>query len=815
MGCAHSSPAVILSAKGTADNGKAKKKLKTPSAVQTHDRDTIKTFGRSLEDNVDTINYVSHAAVPGIEEPPLPPPETQLRWKLSLEEIEHRRTLNRLDEIKSIGLAVLQVPKCRVTLISCTHVWITTSTGAFSPALQVEGAPWQGSFDHFYLEKNTDPFMMEDARLDPRCANHPGVIGRPNIRFYLSVPLISRGHLLGLYYMADSRPRSHPSEQQMSQLVDLAAQAVDVLQEDMFNCLLSGNKDSTESKKKTKNNKKKASSIDLPAVWIDVATPQWRILGVNHAWETLTGVTYNDLKACQGFLKVMSMAIASNEGGLVQAVENARKDPSLAPVPAVLSPASPSGVSQQYIFAFTPATKNQKAPWSVPHGAVETNERNGNNIWIAEVHGRVQAAADLNGTLKIDPSAVTHRILLPSEDPSFGSLLTVQENYSISKPSSMSSPATSQSYGRHYQYNMHSYINSPFNSTPVGSKSSSGGSGSGGNPIMIAKPPTSTTPHASDRGRNSFESSHLLLISATSAIEAGTMHIPPRLATLKRGPALGIGSYGSVYWGTLGDAGVAIKVMQHAAGPEAGQQLWAAQYEAMVASDLSHENLVRTIDWCCHIQGNAQGGTVWIIQELCNKGSLAIAIKEGSLRIIQGNVESAPDMHAVLETAADVARGMAYLHSHDVIHGDLSSNNVLFISAENNKRGYQAKVTDFGLSRALGGQDCATKTVGTVSHMPPELLISGVMAKGGDVYSFGAMLWELYTGKRAWSGCSQAQVIFAITCRQERLELPSDAPAGYAALTSICMDPERLNRPTFDAILKKLEGLLAAQSCQQ
>lgn len=80
--------------------GKAKKKLKTPSAVQTHDRDTIKTFGRSLEDNVDTINYVSHAAVPGIEEPPLPPPETQLRWKLSLEEIEHRRTLNRLDEIK-------------------------------------------------------------------------------------------------------------------------------------------------------------------------------------------------------------------------------------------------------------------------------------------------------------------------------------------------------------------------------------------------------------------------------------------------------------------------------------------------------------------------------------------------------------------------------------------------------------------------------------------------------------------------------------------------------------------------------------------
>jgi hypothetical protein len=428
--------------------------------------------------------------------------------------------------------------------------------------------------------------------------------------------------------------------------------------------------------------------------------------------------------------------------------------------------------------------------------------------------------------LKINPSGVTHRIALPSADPSFGSLLTEtifkRRRRSSKNPSDTSSPTTLQSYSKYYQYNMHTYRTSSFSSGAVDGNESSGGSGSGGGGgggggvIDASKLSMSRfSTNALDKSnRHSFETSHPLLIPATSFIESGTMHIPPRLITLQIGPVLGKGSYGSVYWGMLGDVGVAIKIMQHAAGPEAGEKLWVAQYEAMVASDLIHDNLVRTIDWCCHHKGNMHEGAVWIVQELCNKGSLAIAIKEGALRIQQGDVESGPDMHAVLETAVDVARGMAYLHSHDVLHGDVSSNNVLFISTKDTKRGYRAKLTDFGLSRALGGQDCATKTVGTLSHMPPELLISGVMAKGGDVYSFGVMLWELYTGKRAWSGSSQAQVIFAITCGRERLELPSDAPAGYAALTTACTDPERMNRPGFDEILKQLEGLLADELCQ-
>ena len=91
--------------------------------------------------------------------------------------------------------------------------------------------------------------------------------------------------------------------------------------------------------------------------------------------------------------------------------------------------------------------------------------------------------------------------------------------------------------------------------------------------------------------------------------------------------------------------------------------------------------------------------------------------------------------------------------------------------------------------------------------MPVELLVEGIMAKSGDVYSFGVMLFELYTGNRAWAGSSQAQVIFAITCRNEKLKLPENTPPRYAKLVEACMG-DRNDRPTFEFIIKELEEML-------
>ena len=57
------------------------------------------------------------------------------------------------------------------------------------------------------------------------------------------------------------------------------------------------------------------------------------------------------------------------------------------------------------------------------------------------------------------------------------------------------------------------------------------------------------------------------------------------------------------------------------------------------------------------------------------------------------------------------------------------------------------QVADFGLSRLASSTTVDTDTYGTVTHMPPELLMEGKLTKSADVYAFGVLLWELYTGQ--------------------------------------------------------------------
>lgn len=76
--------------------------------------------------------------------------------------------------------------------------------------------------------------------------------------------------------------------------------------------------------------------------------------------------------------------------------------------------------------------------------------------------------------------------------------------------------------------------------------------------------------------------------------------------------------------------------------------------------------------------------------------------------------------------ATVVCSAMAYLHSLDILHGDLSSNNVLLACNSDDQRGFTAKVADFGLARMLPqGDTIQTRAIGTITHMPPELMLEG------------------------------------------------------------------------------------------
>ena len=289
---------------------------------------------------------------------------------------------------------------------------------------------------------------------------------------------------------------------------------------------------------------------------------------------------------------------------------------------------------------------------------------------------------------------------------------------------------------------------------------------------------------------------------------------------------LGFGSFGRVYMGTMGGEPVAVKIIQPARD--------AAQLkEAEVAQSLSHVNLVATTHFGVRtlpvvidrfpseslddsdpapapLEERTKSPSlpttlveVWIVLEYCDGGTLHAALRNDRLMR-----DGWPDMHAVLLTALDICRGMVYLSGRKIVHGDLNCNNVLLKTQADDPRGFIVKVSDFGMSRFFNGTHHTTKAMGTVSHMPPELLLSGHLSGSTDVYAFGVVLWELFCGEVAYSKTHNAVIMHQVCVDNKRPELPSSVPEEYAALVQACWLRVPSDRPGWDAILFSLKGML-------
>jgi serine/threonine-protein kinase len=201
------------------------------------------------------------------------------------------------------------------------------------------------------------------------------------------------------------------------------------------------------------------------------------------------------------------------------------------------------------------------------------------------------------------------------------------------------------------------------------------------------------------------------------------------------------------------DRTVAIKVLpQHLAdAPEARQRF---EREARAVSALNHPHI------CTLHDVGSQDGTEFLVMEYLEGETLAARLEKGPLPLEQ-----------VLKRGIEIAEALDKAHRQGIIHRDLKPGNIMLTKSG-------AKLLDFGLAKAaLPLASVATLTaavtrttpvtqqgtiVGTFQYMSPEQVEGKELDGRSDIFSFGAVLYEMLTGQRAFPGKSQLSVASAI-----------------------------------------------------
>nr|BAF02920.1 protein tyrosine kinase src [Monosiga ovata] len=246
---------------------------------------------------------------------------------------------------------------------------------------------------------------------------------------------------------------------------------------------------------------------------------------------------------------------------------------------------------------------------------------------------------------------------------------------------------------------------------------------------------------------------------------------------------LGSGQFGEVWEGIWnGTTNVAVKTLK-AGSMEPSEFL----KEAAVMKKLRHPKLIQLFAVCTDQM------PFYIITELMKNGSLLDYLhdKGRALRLPQ-----------LIDMAAQIASGMAYLELQNFIHRDLAARNVLV--GENNV----CKVGDFGLSRLVENENEYTAKEGAkfpIKWTAPEAAMMNRFSIKSDVWSFGVLLTELVTyGRVPYPGMTNAEVLQQVE-RGYRMPAPPGTPESLYQIMLDCWKANPEERPRFEALQWRLE----------
>jgi eukaryotic-like serine/threonine-protein kinase len=260
---------------------------------------------------------------------------------------------------------------------------------------------------------------------------------------------------------------------------------------------------------------------------------------------------------------------------------------------------------------------------------------------------------------------------------------------------------------------------------------------------------------------------------------------------------VGTGGMSSVYRAhdRLLERNVALKVL-HEQFTADGDYVERFRREARAVAQLSHPNIVTVID------RGEQGGRQFIVFEYVDGENLKDLLeREGPL----------PEREAI-ELALQIAQALGFAHGQGLVHRDVKPQNVLL-----NGEG-QAKVTDFGIARSLdvhGGLTQTGTVMGTSDYISPEQARGAHVDEQSDIYSLGAVLYELLTGEVPFRGDNFVAVAMQHinqpppSVRERRLDL---SPRLDAVVARAMAKEPRERFDSMDDLCAELSACLAEPS---
>ncbi|XP_022255654.1 BDNF/NT-3 growth factors receptor-like [Limulus polyphemus] len=270
---------------------------------------------------------------------------------------------------------------------------------------------------------------------------------------------------------------------------------------------------------------------------------------------------------------------------------------------------------------------------------------------------------------------------------------------------------------------------------------------------------------------------------------------------------LGEGAFGRVYLGTVDyltreepTTMVAVKTLKDIDHDEAWHNF---TREVQLLANLSHDNIVRFYGV------SIDSDPPMMVFEYMELGDLNNFLRNRSPDLVVYDSNGKPfeilSCSQLLNISVQVACGMEYLASQHFVHRDLATRNCLVGGP------LVVKIGDFGMSRDVYSTDyyrVGKNTMLPIRWMPPESILHRKFTAESDVWSFGVLLWEVFTyGRQPWYESSNIEVIQHVTCGR-RLVKPDACPQDIYHLMQGCWAHEPENRTLMKTIYKHLSVMM-------